>query len=80
MKYVDTKGKEMEIAYSTEVQERLEKTLRDSIIWRRKMYYTLNAIKWILVLGIIFGGALFLYLDSRNFFTILGRKLLCPGN
>lgn len=77
MKYVDPKGKEMEISYSTEVQERLEKTLRDSLVWRRKMYYTLNTIKWVLILAIVLGGALLLYLDSRNAFTLLGKKFFC---
>ena len=77
MKYIDPKGKETEISYSTEVQERLEKTLRESLVWRRKMYYTLNAIKWILIVTVLLGAALLAYLDSKNAFTIVARKIFC---
>ena len=77
MKYVDPKGKETEIAYSTEVQERLERTLRESLIWRRKMYYTLNTLKWIAIILIILGGLAVIYLDQRNVLTYFGRKFFC---
>lgn len=77
MKYVDPKGKETEIAYSTEVQERLERTLRESLVWRRKMYYALNTIKWIVIIVIILGGIGIIYLGQRNALTSIGKKLFC---
>lgn len=77
MKYVDSKGKETEIAYSTEVQERLERTLRESLVWKRKMYYTLNAIKWIAIIMIILGGLGVIYLDQRNILTYVSKKFFC---
>jgi type VI protein secretion system component VasK len=77
MKYKDKGGQEMEIAYSTQVQEKLVNTLQENAKWRRKLYYTLNTIKWALILLIILGGLLFIYLDNRNMLTFFGRKLFC---
>lgn len=77
MKYVDDKGKEMEIAYSTQVQEKLAKTLRDTLHWRRKMFHALNWIRWLMIIFIILAVFFFFYLDHRNAVTFLGQKIFC---
>jgi len=77
MKYKDKNGKEIEIAYSTQVQEKLASTLHESLKWRKKLYYTLNTIKWLMVALIVLGGLLFIYLDNRNALTFIGQKIFC---
>lgn len=65
------------IAYSTEVQENLVKSLQANVAWRKKTYYTLNWIKWLLIIGIIFAIIILSYLNSRNAFTLVGQRLFC---
>ena len=79
MEWKDKKGKVTEIAYSTEVQAQLVKALEKNEKSRNRINATLNTIKWLMVILIILGTILFFYLDSRNAFTILGRRILCPG-
>ena len=79
MKWKDTEGKEMEIAYSTQVQQKLVDALQKNNRSRQKMINTLNVIKWLMIILVILGTILFLYLDSRNAFSIIGRRVLCPG-
>ncbi len=77
MKYVDDKGKEYEIAYSTKVQESLERTLRETHETRKRISKSLRWIKWLMVIGIILGTFLFFWLDSRDAVTHIGTRLFC---
>ncbi|MBS3145792.1 hypothetical protein J4414_03255 [Candidatus Woesearchaeota archaeon] len=65
------------IAYSTEIQEKLVKSLQANADWRRKTYYTLSWIRWLLISGIILALILLTYLNSRNAVTIIGQRLFC---
>ena len=65
------------IAYSTEVQEKLVKSLQANAAWRRRTYYTLTWIKWLLVVGIVMVIIGLTYLNSRNALTTVGRRLFC---
>ncbi|MFC1800539.1 hypothetical protein ACFLYT_00630 [Nanoarchaeota archaeon] len=76
MKWIE-KGKEMEIAYSTKVQEKLAKTLEETLIWRKRMYSAMNSIKWIMIVFVILGLLFFFYIDSRNALTAVGQKFFC---
>ena len=78
MKWVE-KGKEMEIAYSTKVQEKLAKTLEETLFWRKRMFTALNSIKWLIIVLILLGLVAFLYLDSRNALTFIGKKFFCSN-
>jgi len=77
MKWKDNEGKELEIAYSTEVQKNLEKTMRETLVWRKRMYKTLNSIKWLMIIFLVVGVAAVLYLDSKNVPTSIGKALFC---
>lgn len=67
------------IAYSTEVQQNLVKSLQANAQWRKKTYYTLNWIRWLLITGIIIVIIGLTYLNSRNAVTIVGQRLFCGG-
>jgi hypothetical protein len=79
MEYVDKEGKELEISYSTEVQQKLEKTLRESIYWRKKMYHMLASFKWLAIIGLLVLVLVLLYLDRRDAVSIIARRVFCPG-
>ena len=70
-------GDKQSIAYSTEVQEKLVKSLQANADWRRKTYYILSWIRGLLISGIILLIILLTYLNSRNTVTIIGQRLFC---
>ncbi|QQG39038.1 MAG: hypothetical protein HYS32_01090 [Candidatus Woesearchaeota archaeon] len=70
-------GKNYGIAYSTEVQEKLLRALEANVDWRRKTYYVLEWIRWLVVLGIVLAIILLTYLNSRNAITAIGQRLFC---
>lgn len=72
-------GDKFGIAYSTEIQEKLVKGLRANAEWRRKTYYALSWIRWLLVSGIVLAIITLTYLNSRNAVTIIGQRLFCGG-
>jgi uncharacterized membrane protein YvbJ len=65
------------VAYSTEVQLRLAKTMEENLAWRKKTYYVLNFIKWSIIAAIIIFIIGLTYLNSRNAVTVIGNRLFC---
>jgi len=70
-------GTKQGIAYSTEVQEKLVKSLQANAAWRRRTYYALTWIKWLLIAVIVLAIIGLTYLNSRNALTTVGQRLFC---
>ena len=77
MQYKDENGKEYEISYSQEMQQRIVKELKRSQQLQRKnarLFLFIIILFALLILGI---GITLIYLDQRDAITVIGRKIFC---